>query len=90
MAFTFSLDERSRLRRSQKQDGVLSGDARSASPDNRRKTTANAAGVSAQGHDAVAIGQGIRHYLKKFSKMRMAILRTLITYLAISVFPSVF
>jgi len=63
MTFTFSQDERSRLRRSHKQEGVLSIDALHASLDNTRKTTANDIGVSAQGHDAVAIGQGIRHAL---------------------------
>jgi len=64
MASTISLDEGSRLRRSHTQDGVLSRDARSASRDNTRKKTANAAGVSTQGRDVVAIGQTVRHTLR--------------------------
>jgi len=45
MASAFALDERSRLRRSHTQRGLLSPGARSAPGDNRRKTAANAANV---------------------------------------------
>jgi len=59
MASAFLLDERSRLRRSQKDERVLSRDAIRASRDNTRKTTANAAGVSRRGSDKVPIVLGI-------------------------------
>jgi len=52
-------DGGSRRRRLRNQERLLSADARSASADNRRKTTANAAGVSAPGCDEGAIIQRI-------------------------------
>jgi len=60
MVSTFAMDERSR-----NQEGFLSTDARSASVDKKRKTTANAAGVSAQGHDESAIVQGMKHIFRR-------------------------
>ncbi|HLG77448.1 MAG TPA: hypothetical protein VKX46_13615 [Ktedonobacteraceae bacterium] len=62
---SFAMDERSRLRRSHTQDGVLSSDALRASLDNTRKMMAHAAGVSASVCDEDAVVHGFRHYHKK-------------------------
>jgi len=59
------MDKRSWLRRSHTHESLLSADARSASADNRRKTAANAAGVSAQGRNKGTIGQRIKHYCRE-------------------------
>jgi len=61
LASAFSIDERSRLRRSHNQEGVLSNCAESAQFDNTRKNAEKAAGVSKQKHDESAIVQEIRH-----------------------------
>jgi len=64
MASAFLQDERSRLCRSHNSEGLLSPGARSAPGDNKRKTAASAAGVSAQRYDEGAIIQRIKHYLR--------------------------
>src|SRR5579883_1799850 len=61
IASALSMDEGSRLRRSHTQEGLLLPGARSAPGNNRRKTVANAAGVSAQERDKITIVQGIKH-----------------------------
>jgi len=63
MASDISMDERSRLRRSRDQEGVLSNGARSAPFDNTRKNATNAAGVSTQRHDKVPIPRESRTVL---------------------------